>query len=489
MYSDGKIYIGKTADEKDVCLYTRLANRHGLITGATGTGKTTTLKLLAESFSDAGVPVFFSDVKGDLAGMATEYPVTFWDIYGNEGIPVRTTVSEMGPILLAKLMELNETQSDVLQVAFKIADDNGLLIIDTKDLKAVLTHIGENAKEYSSEYGNIARQTVNTIIRNIVALECKGADKFFGEPALNIADWFTTGQGGKGMINMLECKQLVNDGELYSTFLLWMLSELFETLPEVGDLDRPRMVFFFDEAHLVFKNATKALNDKLLQIIKLIRSKGVGVYFISQSPRDIPDDILSQLGNKIQHGMRAYTPAEERAVQTIANSLRANPEFNTFETILNLGTGEAVVSCLDDGGIPQIVEKVKVNAPVTMDLNITEEQIKQMVVSSNAYLRYNNMEDRDSAYEFFLREAKLFEENAAAEAQQAAEEKEALKKKEGTQKAVKKGVKQVASTTAGTIGRELGKGLGGAVGGKFGKTIGGNVGAQLFRSVLGTFLK
>ena len=500
MYKDGKIVIGQ-AGEKEIAIEPRMANRHGLITGATGTGKTTTLKTLAESFSEAGVPVFFSDIKGDLAGMAKNFPVTFWDIYGNYGIPVRTTVSEMGPVLLGKLMGLNQTQSDVLTVVFKIADDQEMLLVDTKDLKAMLQYVADNSSEFALSYGNIAQATVTTIIRNIVALEAKGAETFFAEPALNI----------------LNARELVNDATLYSTFLLWMLSELFETLPEVGDMDKPRMVYFFDEAHLLFKDINKALLDKIEQVVKLVRSKGVGVYFITQSPKDIPDQILAQLGNKIQHGLRAYTPADERAVRTISDTFRSNPEFDTYTTILNLGVGEALVSTLGPDGVPSVVEKTKIIAPISMGVDITEEEMQQYILSNNAYLRYKDMFDRDSAYEFLTRlyEKKTLEAEeaereriSATEAMQAriAQEKEeeaarkaAQKEYEAELKAIQKqqeaelrerqkAIKKVANTTAGTIGRQLGKSVGSSFG-KFGKTLGGNVGAELARSILGTFMK
>lgn len=516
MYKDGKLVIGQAGD-KEIAIEPRMANRHGLITGATGTGKTTTLKTLAESFSEAGVPVFFSDIKGDLAGMAKNFPVTFWDIYGNYGIPVRTTVSEMGPVLLAKLMGLNQTQSDVLTVVFKIADDREMLLVDTKDLKAMLQYVADNSSEFALSYGNIAQATVTTIIRNIVALEAKGAETFFAEPALNIVDFFQTTADGKGMVNILNARELVNDATLYSTFLLWMLSELFETLPEVGDMAKPRMVYFFDEAHLLFKDINKALLDKIEQVVKLVRSKGVGVYFITQSPKDIPDQILAQLGNKIQHGLRAYTPADEKAVRTISDTFRSNPEFDTYSTILNLGVGEALVSTLGPDGVPTVVEKTKILAPISMGVDITDEEMQQNILSNNAYLRYKEMFDRDSAYEFLTRlyEKKTLEaqeeEQArisateamkaqiALEKEQAAQEKAAQKEyeaqlkaiqkqQEAEEKARKKAVEKVARTTAGTIGRQLGKSVGSSFG-KFGKTLGGNVGAELARSILGTFMK
>lgn len=506
MYFDNKIWIGN-ADGEKIWISPRMANRHGIIAGATGTGKTITLKILAESFSDAGVPVFLADVKGDLAGMCRpgkdnentqkriadfglnecgfnyqSYPTVFWDIFGKKGIPLRTTISEMGPLLLSKLMDLNDTQTDIMSIVFKIADDNNLLLIDTKDLKAMLHHVSENNKEYALEYGNIAKQSIGSILRNLVALEAEGADQFFGEPALNMADWFTTGAGGKGTINVLDCQVLISNPTMYSTFLLWMMSELFETLPEVGDLEKPRMVFFFDEAHLLFKDISKTLQEKIEQVVKLIRSKGVGIYFITQIPRDIPDSILSQLGNKVQHALRAYTPAEEKAVNATANSFRPNPAFDTQEVLIALGTGEALISVLDEKGIPGIAQKCRVLPPQSLIGPISDEDRQTEINLSNLSLRYQNMEDRDSAYEFFLRyNAQRAEENAAEKKAQ----KEAVKK----QKALKSSVKKVASTTGGTIGREIGKTLGKSIGGKFGKTLGGNIGASLGRNILGTFFK
>ncbi len=520
MFYDGKIWIGKSGDEK-IFIEPKMASRHGLITGATGTGKTITLKVLAESFSDAGVPVFLADIKGDLSGMcrpgvASEdmtariqkfglaecgfdyhaYPSTFWDIYGEMGIPARTTISEMGPILLSKIMDLNDTQSDILTVVFKIADDKELLLIDTNDLKAMLQYVSENSAELSADYGNIAKQSVAAILRNVVALEAAGAETFFGEPALNLSDWFfSNDMSGKGSINILDCRKLVQDTTLYSTFLLWMLSELFETLPEVGDLEKPRMVFFFDEAHLLFKDISKALKSKIEQVVKLIRSKGVGVYFISQSPSDIPDEVLAQLGNKIQHALRAYTPAEEKAVKAAAQSFRANPEFDTYEAITSLGVGEALISVLDAEGVPTVVKKSKILPPQSMMGGITDEEKTQEVLKSALYLRYKDEVDPDSAYEFMQRMKKEEAEAEQAEAEAAeaqklekAEAKAAAKKQTAEEKAISRAKKSVASTAAGTIGRELGKSVGSSFG-TFGKRLGGNVGASLARNILGTFLK
>lgn len=546
MYYDDKIWIGESDGEK-VCILPKMANRHGLIAGATGTGKTVTLKVLAESFSDAGVPVFLADVKGDLAGMCRpgkdsadmqermdyfglgrcgfsfqSYPSVFWDVYGKMGIPLRTTISEMGPILLGRLMDLTPAQTDVLNIAFKIADDNSLLLIDTKDLKAMLQYIGENAADFSMEYGNIPKQSVTTIIRHIVALETKGAEEYFTEPALNIADWFSTGSGGRGTINILDCRELVNDPTMYSIFLLWMLSELFETLPEIGDPAKPRMVFFFDEAHLLFDNVSKTLQDKIEQIVKLIRSRGVGIYFITQAPKDIPDGVLSQLGNKIQHALRAYTPADEKGIKAAAASFRVNPAFDTKKVLSELGTGEALVSVLDEEGIPTVVKRCRILPPQSLMGPISDEEKQQEVLMSNLYLRYKNAEDPDSAYEFFQRkrqqdalemeqqkrdeadrkaaekeriaaekaaEKERIAAEKAAEKERVAAEKAAQKEAEKKQRAMKSGIRSVASSAAGTIGREVGNTLGKTIGGSFGKKLGGNVGAQLGRSILGTFLK
>ena len=543
-----------SGDER-VELDVRMANRHGLIAGATGTGKTVSLKVLAESFSDAGVPVFMADVKGDLAGVyeagkdkesvkaridqysLTEqgfgyksYPVNFWDVYAEGGMPLRTTISEMGPLLLSRILGLSETQSSVLTVVFKIADDNNLLLIDTKDLKAMLAYVQEHTADYTMEYGNMSKQSLAVIVRAVVALESQGGDQFFAEPALDIADWLSVNYDGRGMIQILDARKLVNSPVMYSTFLLWMISELYETLPEVGDLDKPRMVFFFDEAHLLFENASKALLEKIEQVVKLIRSKGIGIYFVTQSPRDIPDGILAQLGNKVQHALRAYTPAETKAVKKAAESFRENPEFDTYDTLLNLGIGEALVSTLDDDGIPTIVRKTSILPPQS-SLGAIDDSVRRAAIEGSAlYKRYNDYFDRDSAYEFLTRknaeaaaeaarlaeeeerakaaakaeaeEARAAEKQAAAEAraaekQAAAEARAAEKQAAAAAKAAekeaaakKKKVTGVISTTVGsagsTIGRELGSTLGKTMGGSFGKKIGGNVGSTLGRGILKT---
>ncbi len=524
MLRDGLIWVGNKEDGTNICLLPQMANRHGLIAGATGTGKTVTLKVLAETFSDLGVPVFLADVKGDLAGMAEpgkdsedmqariarfgladagfgykKYPVTFWDVYGEKGIQLRTTITEMGPLLLARILDLNELQTDILSIAFKIADDNGLLMYDTKDIKAVLNYISSNRSELEQEYGKMSPASIAAILRAIVALEIAGGDRFFGEPGLDIQDLFTQGQGGRGMINILDSETLINNGTLYSTFLLWLLSELFETLPEVGDMDKPKMVFFFDEAHLLFKGASKNLLDKIEQVVKLVRSKGVGVYFCTQNPRDIPDGVLAQLGNKIQHALHAYTPTEQKAVRAAADSFRSNPEFNTYDAIMALGVGEAIVSVLDDDGVPTIAQRVSILPPQSKMGAIDDGTRDSLIRKSALYGRYAEAVDPDSAYEFLERrgleeeaeKAKAAEEAAAAKekareeaaAAKAAEKEEAAKKNQ-----YKKAAKSVGSSAAGTIGREVGKAVGSQFG-SFGKTLGGNLGASLGRGILSTLFK
>lgn len=535
MYYENKILIGKSGEE-NVFIYPKMANRHGMIAGATGTGKTITLKVLAESFSDCGVPVFLADVKGDLAGMCksgveTESlqnridamqlmeagfhfhacPTIYWDVYGEKGLPLRTTISEMGPLLLSRIMDLNETQTDILTIVFKIADDENLLLIDTKDLRAMLQHVGENAKEYAFTYGNISKQSLGAIIRSVVALEAEGGEYFFGEPALNISDWLCTDCNGKGMIQILDCQKLIQSPTMYATFMLWMISELFENLPEAGDREKPKMVFFFDEAHLLFDSAPKVLLNKIEQVVKLIRSKGVGIYFITQNPKDIPDGVLGQLGNKVQHALHAYTPAEQKGAKAAAQSFRENPEFDTYDTLTSLGIGEALISVLDESGVPTIVKKCKVLPPQSQMGPLEDEIRKNRITDSLLFTKYSEMTDRDSAYEFLKRKAladaqeeqKAVEE-AAAEKQKQKEEKEAekLRLKEETaakkaeekeaaakQKQVKRAAKNVASSAGGTIGREIGNTLGKSIGGSFGKKLGGNVGASLGRGLFSTLFK
>ena len=387
MLRENRIWIGNNTDDQPVYMEPKMVARHGLVAGATGTGKTVTLKVMAETFSEMGIPVFMADVKGDIAGMmeaGTEsddmkeriarfglaeqgfafegFPVNFWDIYGEKGIRIRTTVSEMGPLLLSRILDLNDLQSDILSVVFRIADDNGLLLTDTKDLKAMLNFVDQNSADFQADYGKISSASIGVITRALVALETAGGEKFFGEPALTLGDWLAQ-ENGRGVINILDSSSLINNGRLYSTFLLWFLSELYEMMPEVGDVDLPKMVFFFDEAHLLFKDAPKALLEKIEQVVKLIRSKGVGVYFCTQDPKDVPDEVLAQLSNRIQHGLRAYSPAEQKSVAAVAKSFRENPAFDTYETILNLGTGEAVVTFLGEDGVPGIAEKIAVLPP------------------------------------------------------------------------------------------------------------------------------
>lgn len=420
MYQDGKLIIAK--GQAEVCLLPSMANRHGLIAGATGTGKTVTLKTIAQSFSDAGVPTFLADVKGDVSGVAiageaspklverlnklgiTDYPfhgcpTQFWDVYGEKGLPVRTTISAMGPVLIGRLLELNEVQQGVLTIVFRVADEKKLLLLDLKDLRTMVSWVGDHAKELSRDYGNIAAASVGAIQRSLLTLEDAGGDIFFGEPALDISDWMTCDADGMGTINVLNCVKLVQSPLLYSTFLLWMLTSVYEELPEAGDLDKPKMVFFFDEAHLLFDDAPKALLDKVVQVVKLIRSKGVGVYFITQNPSDIPDEVLGQLGNRVQHALRAYTPAEQKAIKAAAQAFRENPAFKTEEAITELGTGEALISFLDEKGAPSVVERAMVIAPTCSMGAAPDEVVADIIGNSKLRTKYATPVDRESAYE------------------------------------------------------------------------------------------
>ena len=425
MLKDGKIFAG--VSDKELYLLPQMANRHGLIAGATGTGKTITMKVLAESFSDLGVPVFFSDVKGDLSGMCEpgadsadmqeridrfgirdtfqykSYPVRFWDIFGEQGHPVRVTVSGLGPVLLARLLNLTEVQAGVLNIVFKVADDQGLLLLDLKDLRAMLQYVAENREEYTVMYGNIAMASVGAIQRALLAFEQEGGEGVFGEPELEITDWIRTDAFGRGYINILSSTKLIQSPLVYSTFLLWMLTELYEKLPEVGDLDKPRVVFFFDEAHFLFTDTPKALVAKIEQVIKLIRSKGVGVYFVTQNPTDIPDSVLAQLSNRIQHGLRAYTPSEQRSIRAAANAFRENPAFNTEDALAALGTGDALVSFLDEDGIPSIVENAKILPPQSLMGPAPADKVTMAINASEFDLKYRNTVDRESAYEIIER--------------------------------------------------------------------------------------
>ena len=447
MYLQDQHKIWLATGDTPIYLEPAMANRHGLIAGATGTGKTVTLKVLAESFSDMGVPVFLADIKGDLSGMClpgqenkhirrsidtmgitgfdyTAYPVRFFDVYGKQGHPVRTTISEMGPELLSRLLGLNDTQSGILRIVFRIADDQGLLLIDLKDLRSMVQYVGDNAREYKLTYGNISSQSVGAIQRSLLQLEDEGGDLFFGEPALDIADWMDWAEDGRGVMNILECQELFQHPLLYATFLLWMLSELYEMLPEAGDLDKPKLAFFFDEAHLLFNGAPKALVEKVEQVVRLIRSKGVSVWFITQNPSDIPDSVLGQIGNRVQHALRAYTPNDQKALRAAARSFRVNPAFNTEEALQALGVGEALVSVLDEKGVPSIVQKAGILPPRSSMSAAPEADVRQAIQKSPLCQKYAQALDRRSAYEVLeeVRDQQVAQEEAAA--RQAAWEKE-----------------------------------------------------------------
>lgn len=480
MFSNNVIWLAQ--NENPVYLLPKMANRHGLIAGATGTGKTVTLKVLAESFSDMGVPVFLSDVKGDLASLATKgtdspkiqerltmlgiksfefkpYPVRFWDIFGEGGHSLRTTISEMGSLLLSRLLNLNDTQSGILNIVFRIADERGLLLLDLKDLREIIRYVGENAKELTLKYGNISPQSVGAIMRSLIALEDQGGEGFFGEPALDIKDWMQTTSDGRGYINVLHSVRLFNSPLLYSTFLLWMLSELFEMLPEAGDLDKPKIVFFFDEAHLLFEDAPKVLHQKIEQVVRLIRSKGVGIYFITQNPADLPHDVLGQLGNRIQHALRAYTPSEQKKVKAAADAFRPNPEFSTEEIITNLATGEALVSCLDSEGRPSIVQRAHILPPQSAFGTLDELTRRGIINNSSLGEKYDTSIDRESAYE-------ILQDKALKEQELSQKEKE-NRKAPGRPKTSL--VEKATNSAVTAIGRELGR--------------------TIFRGILGSFKK
>ena len=458
-----KLLIGK--GEKELFILSKMANRHGLIAGATGTGKTVTLQILAENFSRIGVPVFMSDVKGDLSGISkpgkehpkiTERintngisdftfsgnPVVLWDVFGELGHPIRTTISEMGPLLLSRLLNLNDTQTGVLTLIFRIADDDGLLLLDIKDLRSILQYAAENAADFSKEYGRISRASVGAIQRKLLTLEDQGGDIFFGEPALNLDDFLQTDENGNGIINILAANKLIGSPRIYATFLLWLLSELFEQLPEVGDLEKPKLVFFFDEAHLLFDNTPKALQEKIEQVARLIRSKGVGVYFVSQNPLDIPDEVLGQLGNRIQHALRAYTPRDQKAVRTAAQTFRTNPNLDTETAITELGVGEALVSFLDEKGRPNMVERALIRPPFSQIGPIESKERKRIIKSSLVYGFYEKLVDRESAYEMLKKRA-----------EQAPKKAPAAKKKPGRKR---QGiVETMAKSAARSIGRQI----------------------------------
>jgi DNA helicase HerA-like ATPase len=503
MYSEGKIWMASS--DKRIYLLPGMANRHGLIAGATGTGKTVTMKVMAESFSDMGVPVFFSDVKGDLSGMIRPgrdsddmreriarfgienhtykaYPTRFWDIFGESGHPVRVTVSDMGPLLLSRLLNLSEAQDGVLNVVFKAADEAGLQLLDFKDLRAMLRYVGENRTEYTNKYGNVTSASIGGIQRALLALENEGGEVMFGEPMLDIRDWMRTDFDGRGFINILSSVRLARSPKVYGTFLLWMLTELYERLPEVGDLPKPRIIFFFDEAHMLFSDAPKALVEKIVQVVKLVRSKGVGVYFVTQSPSDIPDEVLSQLSNRIQHGLRAYTPGEMKAVKAAADSFRKNPAFDTETALTELGTGEALVSFLDEKGVPSVVEKAKILPPCSYMGAADFKEIQQNIVADEFDLKYRETVDRESAYEQIEAARKKLGEEQDGDEEEETEEEETEdeedeeeeeeeekkssgkktstksksgKKKKKTETAASKAVKQAANEVAKSVGENL----------------------------------
>lgn len=436
MADDGAILIGKSGKPENLLL--KLANRHGLVTGATGTGKTVTLQVMAEGFARNGVPVFAADIKGDLSGIVApgdskpafvnrakelglkyepdQFTTVFWDVFGEQGHPVRATISEMGPLLLARLLDLNDTQEGVLNIAFRIADEQKLLLLDLKDLRAILTFIAENAQELTTKYGNVTSATVGTIQRALLVLENQRGDLFFGEPALDINDLMKTDRDGRGIVNILAADKLMNNPRLYATFLLWLLSELFEQLPEVGDLDKPKLVFFFDEAHLLFNGAPKALLTAVEQVVRLIRSKGVGVYFVTQNPLDIPDTVLAQLGNRVQHALRAFTPRDQKAVRAAAETFRQNPKIKTEEAISQLAVGEALISMLEGKGSPEMVERALIAPPMAQVGPCTPQQRQQAINASPEKGKYDTMIDRESAYEVLMKRKNLNPDGSPIEA-------------------------------------------------------------------------
>ena len=435
--SDGRVLIGKSGKPEYLTL--KLANRHGLVAGATGTGKTVTLQVLAEGLSNAGVSVFAADIKGDLSGIAAEgqakdvfvkraaelgieyrpdrFPTVFWDVFGEQGHPIRATVSEMGPLLLARLLELNDTQEGVLNIAFRVADDNGLPVLDLKDLRALLQFVSDNEAEIEGKYGNLAKASIGAIQRQLLTLENQGADKFLGEPALNLDDLIRTDRDGRGTVNILSADKLMAKPRLYATFLVWMLSELFEALPEVGDLDKPKLVFFFDEAHLLFNDAPKPLLDAVQQVVRLIRSKGVGVYFVTQNPLDIPDTVLGQLGNKVQHALRAFTPRDQKAVRAAAETFRLNPALDTSAVITELAVGEALVSMLEGSGTPEMVERAKIAPPTARVGPLTADERRAIIAASPLRGRYDQTVDRESAYEMLAKRKSMGTEGARGTAE------------------------------------------------------------------------
>jgi len=495
--TDGTIYLGTSV--KPELIHLRYANRHGLVTGATGTGKTVTLQILAEGFSKAGVPVFCADVKGDLSGIAvagepkdfllkraetiglTDYsfeasPTVFWDLFGDQGHPVRTTITEMGPLLLSRLMELSEAQEGALNIAFKLADDQNLLILDMKDLRALLEHLAENAKDITTSYGNVTRQTIGAIQRRLLVLENEGAEHFFGEPALKISDLMRTDASGRGLINVLAANKLINSPRLYATFLLWLLSELFEELPEVGDPDKPKLVFFFDEAHLLFDDAPDALVDKVEQVVRLIRSKGVGVYFVTQNPLDVPDKVLAQLGNRVQHALRAYTPREQKAVKTAADTFRPNPDFDTGQVITELGVGEALVSTLEEKGVPSMVQRTLIRPPSSRLGPITERERAAAILSSPVSGVYEDLQDRESAYEILAERAARTAETATEKAPETSRSHKKGETFTGLPKELEDAGIQILKSYGRSLASSLGRNM-------------GDGGAKIVRGIFGSLLR
>src|SRR5271167_1824933 len=513
--SDEKIFIGK--GEQLAWLTLGLANRHGLVTGATGTGKTVSLQVMAEGFARAGVPVFAADIKGDLSGISEvgeakdfilkraedmglafqkdQFSTIFWDVFGEQGHPVRATVSEMGPLLLSRMMDLNDVAEGVLNIAFRVADEQGLLLLDMKDLRAILSLVAEHASELTTQYGNVSRQTVGTIQRQLLVLENQGGDKFFGEPALDLKDFMRTDRDGRGMINILVADKLMQNPRLYATFLLWMLSELFEQMPEAGDPPKPKLVFFFDEAHLLFTDAPKALMDKIEQVVRLIRSKGVGVYFVTQNPIDVPDKVLGQLGNRVQHALRAFTPRDQKAVAAAAQTFRPNPKLDTARVIMELGKGEALVSFLEGSGTPAMVERVMIRPPSARIGPITPEERKAIIDNSPVKGKYDTPIDSESAYEILQKRIAGAAAATTADGSAGGGILGHLGAIVGTifgtntgrdrlstgQLIARNGTRSVTGKVVGGVAADLGKSVGGS--------IGGSVGRALVRGALGGLLR
>lgn len=514
------ILVGK--GKADDTLLLRFGNRHGLVAGATGTGKTVTLQVMAEGFSRAGVPVFAADVKGDLSGVAAagtandalvaraksmgltyepdRFPVMFWDLFGEQGHPIRATISEMGPLLLARLMDLNEVQEGVLNIAFKVADEQGLLLLDLKDLRAMLAFLAEHADELTTQYGNVSKATIGTIQRQLLVLENQGGDKFFSEPALALSDFLRTDRDGRGYINVLAADKLMQTPRLYATFLLWLLSELFEQMPEVGDPDKPKLVFFFDEAHLLFTDAPKALMDKIEQVVRLIRSKGVGIYFVTQNPLDVPDKVLAQLGNRVQHALRAFTPRDQKAVKTAADTFRPNPALDTARVIMELGKGEALVSLLEGNGTPTMVDRAMICPPAARIGPVTADERKAVIAASPCAGKYEKMLDAESAYEVLQNRAQTAAAPATAGAPAPAEGGGLLgdlgaalgglfgtnrprgQRLSTTQLVTREVTRSVVNRVAGQVAADLGKSI-------LGKQMGGTIGRAIVRGTLGGVLR